>query len=1079
MSDTGSIIQTVGAVASLATGNPAFYLAATAVSAIFFPPEQPGVEGPRLSDLKVQSSTYGKDIPVVYGSSRLAGNLIWLKNNQLEEVRVVTEEGGKGGGGGQEVVTYEYYATFAVAICEGEIDGIRKIWADSVLIYTDDASTSPMEVLAQKSARQSVTIYTGSATQEPDSLIEADVGAAPAYRGTAYVVFTRLPLKKYGNRIPNMTFEIVEGNTTPDQIASFDWERIKPGSEDQDGWCNTGYNLDSNFQAVSAHGLWTTTSPRDDNTVQWAILYPDGRQEYKGTFELPGNHTPSLHKRRRHGDLPFYASLKGGTSNDYNVYQCNPDNGLSGATGYYNTAGSFPTGPLPSVNESMTIRNGVLYRVAGNPWNNIYKATFPAGTTSNRRNETLFIDTSTFTGNPSPIVCDVDDQYIYFIEDGNTKIWVGDLLFGTEVAVWDTGIALNDIYYDADGDKLYGHVFANTVYEIDKTTGAATVFVNTNRGTNQSDGDAWAVNCGVLQYISHDANENPEQRRWWTGGDFLAPADKPLSEIITDLCTRSGLSTSQIDVTGISDQCAGFMHTKRGPVSEDLAVLARSYHFDAVDSGYKIKFVSRGGSSALTLTNDDLATHEYGQERPEEIEIVRERDISIPRRVDVTFIDETREYDPGSQYAERIVPEAEGIQNIELAVVMSASEAAAVAEVLLYEAWMGRITFQFSLPMKYSYLEPTDVVTLSLNEGTFTCRIVETEFGSGMLRVRGVQELSSVYSSEAVGEPGTGYSQTLKWIVDTNLKLLDMPIMNDSNDDAGFYMAAGPVQGSTFDGAQMFVSNDEGETYTNFDAIIAKSVIGYTTDVLADGEWYVFDRVNTVNIRMIDHTDTLTSVTELQALNNNNVCVIGQDGRWEVLHFADATLESDGTYTLSTLLRGKRGSEAFMNSHQTGDCFILLSESTTQRYNFGVDLIGLERYYKAVTYGKTLQSAGSTVFTNNAIGLKPYAPVNIKGSRDGSDNLTITWNRRTRVGGEWRDSVDASLGEDSEAYEVDIIQEASPTTVLRTISVSSETASYTAAQQVTDFGVAQSAILVHVYQISATFGRGYVGIATI
>jgi hypothetical protein len=54
-------------------------------------------------------------------------------------------------------------------------------------------------------------IYLGTETQMPDALIEAKqrTGNAPAYWGTAYVIFEDLPLRDYGNRVPQLTFEIV------------------------------------------------------------------------------------------------------------------------------------------------------------------------------------------------------------------------------------------------------------------------------------------------------------------------------------------------------------------------------------------------------------------------------------------------------------------------------------------------------------------------------------------------------------------------------------------------------------------------------------------------------------------------------------------------------------------------------------------------------------------------------------------------------------------------------------------------------------------------------------------------------
>ena len=47
--------------------------------------------------------------------------------------------------------------------------------------------------------------------EEADPTEQAALGAAntPAYRGTARVVFTQLPLAPYGNRLPNFEFEVV------------------------------------------------------------------------------------------------------------------------------------------------------------------------------------------------------------------------------------------------------------------------------------------------------------------------------------------------------------------------------------------------------------------------------------------------------------------------------------------------------------------------------------------------------------------------------------------------------------------------------------------------------------------------------------------------------------------------------------------------------------------------------------------------------------------------------------------------------------------------------------------------------
>ncbi|WP_457650483.1 baseplate multidomain protein megatron, partial [Profundibacter sp.] len=61
-------------------------------------------------------------------------------------------------------------------------------------------------------------IYDGDETQQPDPFIEAKmgIGNAPAYRGTAYVMFEELPLEQFGNRIPQLSFEVFRPVVEPD-----------------------------------------------------------------------------------------------------------------------------------------------------------------------------------------------------------------------------------------------------------------------------------------------------------------------------------------------------------------------------------------------------------------------------------------------------------------------------------------------------------------------------------------------------------------------------------------------------------------------------------------------------------------------------------------------------------------------------------------------------------------------------------------------------------------------------------------------------------------------------------------------
>ncbi len=150
------------------------------------------VEGPRLSDLDVQASTEGAPIPRIYGRARLSGEIIWA--TKFEEVsKTETQSGGKGGGAQVTTTEYSYFANFAVALCEGEITRVGRIWADGNQL---------------DQSRFTFRVYAGDETQAQDSLILAKDGEGPAYRGVAYVVFERMPLADFGNRLPQLAFEV-------------------------------------------------------------------------------------------------------------------------------------------------------------------------------------------------------------------------------------------------------------------------------------------------------------------------------------------------------------------------------------------------------------------------------------------------------------------------------------------------------------------------------------------------------------------------------------------------------------------------------------------------------------------------------------------------------------------------------------------------------------------------------------------------------------------------------------------------------------------------------------------------------
>jgi len=149
-------------------------------------------EGPRLESFHVQTSRDGAPMARVYGRIRLAGQVIWASH--LREIQ--TEEPVQSGkGGGPTRVEYRYTISFAIGLCEGEILGVDRLWANGAPLETRGVT---------------YRVYRGTDTQSPDPIISAIEGAnIPAFRNTAYIVFEDFPLDDFGARLPQINAEVI------------------------------------------------------------------------------------------------------------------------------------------------------------------------------------------------------------------------------------------------------------------------------------------------------------------------------------------------------------------------------------------------------------------------------------------------------------------------------------------------------------------------------------------------------------------------------------------------------------------------------------------------------------------------------------------------------------------------------------------------------------------------------------------------------------------------------------------------------------------------------------------------------
>ncbi len=182
-------------------------------------------------------------------------------------------------------------------------------------------------------------------------------------------------------------------------------------------------------------------------------------------------------------------------------------------------------------------------------------------------------------------------------------------------------------------------------------------------------------------------------------------------------------------------------------------------------------------------------------------------------------------------------------------------------------------------------------------------------------------------------------------------------------------------------------------------------------------------------------------------------------GDWEIIQFETATLVDVQTYGLNELCAAVRHGGRDQRS-AGGGCVVRLARRSRDAHSATGERarIAFQRRYGPGNRDFGDASYVTVPFTFQGLGLRPLSQCT---SRPRSGDISISWIRRTRSGGDNWEAPDVPLGEESESYEVDILDGPS---VKRTIAVSAPLALYTSAEQVADFGSVQPAVSVKVYQ---------------
>lgn len=1067
MSSTGQIVGgIVGAIVGYFLGNPVLGASiGMGIGGAIDPPKGPKIEGPRLSDLSQQTSAYGLPIPRIYGNTAVFGNVFWIENNSLLEVSSSTGGGGKGGGGGgPQIKEYSYYVTFALGLCEGEIDGIGRVWCNGKLLIDFGSTDLQTNIVSNINANQ-ITLYNGSATQQPNPRMQANLGInnTPAYRGLAYIVVEDFPLKDYGNTLAGAQFKVeVLTSQTLTQTRTYSLYHYPP-IQNNSTFSPVPFFV-SDKKIVWAVPNWDNNYPIN-STYSLYTAYPDGTFTSDGEVQCTGQAVPP--KIQSESEIYIYDGRQ--------IFPYVPSGAISSAF-------SEGTGALY---ESKGIWIGYsLYNLAG-----IYDAT-------------LYV-----TGGTGPDIHLTIGEHFVAVTDG-VYVYVVCNSFAAKYFInWSNGTL--DLIYSGPGrpytnigvskvtiDKHTGRLLwrqepaVSSIYEYSDDLSTCSVYATTTIPNYYYSNYNWYSDGQILVSATGWCSSYPAladlNAEYYV---FRIPTaiPVPLGDIVSSECQKSNiLTTNDIDVTTLTDQVRGYTIATSGTLRSSIEPLRGAWPFDVSQAGYKIKFLRRGiNPSIVTIPSSLLAaTSKVGDTVPR-LTQSREMDIQIPYRVIINYSDLNREYDVNSQYSERLVTASSNIATIEMPIVLTPDEAAQKCEILLYMYWLERIEFSFNLPPTYLYLEVSDIITIVEPPAAFVIRLTSIQYNNdGTLECRGRINNPTTYTSTAVGSnsgAAPAFRATIPLAGPVVVDLLDIPVIFDQNDISAFLVASSGIS-TYWAGANLYRTTDNGQTWTLINGFINESIIGKVTNAIsAPSTFSLMDKGSVLVISMLGG-NTLSSVTELQLLNGTNYFAYGSDKRWEIIAIQTIILQSDGSYYGYNILRGRFGTEWAASLHLPYDHLILLDTALIQQSLLSTNQITLGYKYRIVEAGADINDKTDISFAYMGNNLECLSPVYASGTINvpSTNDWTLNWIRRTRVGGELKDYTNALLSETAEAYEVDIFSNNTYTTIKRTITgLTTPTAVYTAAQQTTDFGSTQSQLYVGIYQVSSTVGRGYPLLTTI
>lgn len=964
----------IGGAVGFAFGNPALGWAIGSAVGGALDPET--IPGPKIGEIPQQTAQEGGPRPIVFGISQpLMGNIIALGPPEI--VRS-SQSAGKGG---PKVESEQVFRTYAVGICEGPVTGIRRVWRNGVLVY--DATESPILTTEQNLAfLEKARLFTGTFEQLPSPDLEAvlGVGTTPAFRGTAYMVMVDEDLTEMRGAVPQWVFQVgnagaltyrrdvfYENGTwvKPDGVTNVDVLVVGHGGRGS----GSGGAPDRGANSGGGGGEVKVVMGVDVSEVSSVSVIVDSRDT---------NISSEPRFPTKFGDIEAIAG--GWHSHTTSITDDADANGASGGGGSAHVSGltmPIPRGPGFSLLSPPQGTGGAAHYFT------------PEG-----------------TGNPIAAVggggggaggAGVDGEYG---GHGGPGKFVGDI-FGTDIG--DEG------WFGGGGGGGVS-TFAKSFYTSPSMggkggggTGSWGSEGNEGEinGTIGVDGTGGGGGAGFItiggSYTSSLAGGKGIVVVRYVDPDVPMADYESLNGVITEICKRANVPETLLDLTQTEDiECLGITITNTYPVSEAIRALAQIYLFDFIPEDALLKTVLRGGSAVATITEDDLVDDEVEDEDER-----REDSISVPRVLHLNYHDIAGGLVTDKQTSERAGERRSiGENSIESPVIMTSTQAARAVTInhkVMAENQKG--TRRISLSDRFIGLNISDVIIAPVAGVNRRLRIERAEILDGYQVYECLHDRQSAYTSNVEGIPAAEQTPPPSSIVGPTLVMpLDIPLLRDADDTLGLgmYVAISGIS-SGWHGALVELSRDGGENYLDSVTSSIETVIGELVTPLGDHPQAIPDETNSCRIRIEAPYHDLSETTFNGMLNRINLAAVGSpETGWELINFAEADESPANEWTISNLLRGRKGTAT--REHPIGSKFVLLTRNTLAFVPMSSADIGREITLRAVSSG-TSQDSGTVVsFTFRGLGQTERRPHGLEVYEDGSD-LIASWQGVGRLGG--------------------------------------------------------------------------------